>query len=883
MFGSAVYMMTGKIIGHLPVPETASIARRAAAGGMVLLKNDGTLPMKAGKIALFGSGAEDTTVCGTGSGYAFSPYRVNVRMGLENAGFTITSSLWLKNYAKAVREARNSGKKMSFIEKRFNGERPYVPDTPITDEELKAAGSADTAIYVVRRNTGENYDRKPEKGDYYLSDTEEANLRKISSAFAHTVVLLNTCVIDASVLESIPDISAIMLIGQAGMETGNAVADLLTGKVTPSGKLTDTWAKRYKDYPAAATFSSNDAQTLQEDYAEDIFVGYRHFDARRLDVVYPFGYGLSYTRFSYHDIQVTADWETIRIHLKVENAGKYAGREIVQVYTSAPTGRLIKPWQELKGYRKTDLIQPGKSGSLEVRIPTRSLASYDESKAAWIMEPGDYLIRLGTHSRDTQVIAVLRLDEEALTCQLSNQLAPDHSLPVLSYLSRPDEITDAQVIYLHAADCVTMDGASKIERKPWNAPQPKPDATLLDVADGKVRLEEFVSSLDLETLLRIVTGNGCETKHPVPARLPKGTIRPKYAGNASGKTTNQYADTLGIPAMALADGPAGLHLIGMPAASYPVGMVSAQNWDDDLLSEIGSCYGGEMEHYHVAIALGPGMNIHRDPLCGRNFEYYSEDPLVTGKTAAAFVRGLQEKHPGYGVAIKHFACNNQELDRWDTNATVSERALREIYLKGFEICVKEARPLTVMSSYNKLNGCHTSSRYDLLTDVLRGEWGFEGFVMTDWDSHSEKPYDYQAGNDLVMGGYPTDVIAAAVTGKEAQFDPDGAVHQDKISMYGGIFHKTVDAWNSFAPSAHGRDQLTVRVEKGVKLSSRVEDAEKAGYARISSQADGSTMVIYQGENRGAYLSLGDIQRSAARVLKVILENAPLKTSRKQGR
>lgn len=289
-----------------------------------------------------------------------------------------------------------------------------------------------------------------------------------------------------------------------------------------------------------------------------------------------------------------------------------------------------------------------------------------------------------------------------------------------------------------------------------------------------------------------MTGNGSETKHTVPARLAKGKVKSRFHRSASGKTTNLFADSLGIPAAALADGPAGLHLIGSPATMFLVGIVAAQTWDVEVLQKIGDAYGKEMEYYDVAICLEPGMNIHRDPLCGRNFEYYSEDPLLTGKTAASFTRGLQENHPGYGVAIKHFACNNQEIDRATMNATVSERALREIYLKGFEICVKEAAPMTVMSSYNCLNGSHTSSSRELLTDILRGEWGFDGFVMTDWDSQSEKPLDYLAGNDIVMGGYPTQILTAAMTGKEAEFDTDGAVHQDKIAMYGGMFHKNLD-------------------------------------------------------------------------------------------
>ncbi len=903
MLGNMIYMATGKLIGKLPVPETTQAASKIASEGMVLLKNDGTLPVQPQKVALFGVGAEDTVVCGTGSGYAFSPYTVSVRQGLENAGFEITSKLYFTNYNKLKKQLEKSGPKLSLIDKRFSGIR-FMMDAPrITAQELDAAKSTDTAIYVVCRNTGENFDRKAEKGDYYLTDAEEANIRMLAKTFIHTIVVLNTCVIDAAVLESIPGVSSIVLMGQAGLESGNALADILTGKVTPSGKLTDTWAKRYEDYPASATFSANDGVTLQEDYTEDIFVGYRHFDTANLDVVYPFGYGMSYTTFDYQNIRVTADWNTVTVELTVANTGKYAGREIVQVYASAPAGKLPKPYQELRGFAKTETLKPGEATVVRIEFPTNSLASYDECKAAWIMESGDYRIRVGKDSRYTEIAAVLRLDKEAVLTQLSNRMKPDHELEVREYPVPAGEETDAPVINLTAANCVTRDEASKVERKivtyqakgsAYTVPERKfqfpvvceesvetvrscPSATLLDVKAGKVSVEEFVASLDTETLLRLITGIGSETKHPVPKRTQEKIKFNPPATAASGKTTSQYTDSLGIPGLALADGPAGLHLTGEPSTSYPVGMVVAQCWDPDVAYRTGDCFGKEMEHYRATVILGPGMNIHRDPLCGRNFEYYSEDPLLTGKTAAAFTRGLQENHPGYGVAIKHFAANNQETDRINTNATISERALREIYLKGFEICVKEAKPMTVMSSYNLINGQHTSSHYELLTDILRGEWGFDGFVMTDWDSQSEKPFDFHAGNDIIMGGYPTDVIAAAINGKKAQFDKDGAIHQDKIAMYGGIFNKMVDAWGSFSPEADGKDTLKVTVAADTKLSPRVEEAVKQGFAKIKENTDGTKTVIYTGTDRGAYLPLGDIQRSAIRVLTGIMNSAQMKT------
>lgn len=894
-------MATGKLMGKLPVPAVAQTARQVAAEGMVLLKNDGVLPLKTQKIALFGAGAEDTSVCGTGSGFAFSPYVVNVRQGLENAGLEITSGRWLKTFQKAKKKGEKDNR-IPLLDKRFSGIQYLAEEPEIVREDLEEAGAADTAIYVIRRSTGENFDRRPEKGDYYLSDREEKNLRTVAGYFRHTIVVLNTCVIDAALLESISGVSAILLMGQAGMEAGNALADLLTGKITPSGRLTDTWARRYEDYPASAVFSVNDGNTLQEDYNEDIFVGYRYFDTFGIDVVYPFGYGLSYTGFAYENIRVGADWKRVTVMVTVKNTGRYSGREVVQVYATAPEGRLPKPRQELRGYGKTALLSPGASETLKITFATETLASYDESRAAWIMEPGDYLLRVGANSRSTRVEAVLRLDAEAVTRQLSNRLKPDHPLSPPMPPQREPEGTEAPVITLRAAGCVTVDNISRIKREipTWRTKQDHhtiperrfrypidceerletvracPDSTLYDVEEGKVSMEEFVASLDVETLLRIVTGTGSETKHPVPARLPKGRGRARAAMAASGKTTAQYVESLGIPAAGLCDGPAGLHLMGSPSAAYPVGMVTAQCWNPDAARRIGDCFGMEMEHYDVFVILGPGMNIHRDPLCGRNFEYYSEDPLLTGRTAAAFTEGLQTSHPGYGVALKHFAANNQETDRMTTNSTISERALREIYLKGFEICVREAKPLTVMSSYNCLNGMHTSSQYELLTDILRGEWGFDGFVMTDWDSQSEKPFDFHAGNDIIMGGYPTDLIAAAIEGRPPQFDPDGGIHQNRISMYGGVYHKKVDAWNCFFPEKGGKDTVSARVEAGKKLSPKAKKAVEEGRAVLENNADGSRTVTYYGTDRGPWLPLGDVQRCAANVLRVLMNNAPMK-------
>lgn len=868
-------MISGKQFGNLPFPQTAVASKEAALGGMVLLKNDGTLPLKTKSIALFGTGAKDTVFCGTGSGYAFSPYRISVYEGLKKAGFTITSEAWLARYEEAKKHPPK-GKKLNFIESHWGG-MTLVPEEPAIQRE-DISGQVDTAIYVISRQAGEMKDRRAVPGDYYLSAREEQNLRVLADAFRHTIVVLNTCVMDASVLESIPGISAILLMGLAGMEAGSALAEILSGIVSPSGRLTDTWAKRYEDYPASATFSANDGNVLQEDYTEDIFVGYRWFDSFGLDVQYPFGYGLSYTSFEYSNIKVEADWETVRISVDVENTGRVPGREVVQVYSSSPEGELIKPWQDLRGYAKTGLLRPGDKESVAICFPTEYLASYHEQKAAFVMEEGDYAVRIGSNSRCTRIEAWLRLDQTVIVRQVRSQLAPDHPLEIRKPAQpRPAGHSEAPVILLSAAECRTIHGVLPAETFDFSHPNHK--AAFPDVIAGKARLEDFVASLDTKTLLTIVTGDSCERKHAVPSRLGKRKYRAEYSKAASGKTTAQFMSSLGIPAAALADGPAGLHLMGTSSATYPSGMVLAQNWDQAMSSRIGDCFGLEMERAKVSVLLGPGMNIHRDPLCGRNFEYYSEDPLLSGVTAAGFTRGLQENHPGCGVSIKHFAANSQEEDRYRENATISERALREIYLRGFELCVREACPMTVMTSYNKLNGSYTSSRKDLLTGILREEWGFRGLVMSDWDTLSEKAADLMAGNDLIMSGYPAEALEAEVLGKEPAFEPDGAVHTSEISMYYGMFHKSFEIWGRFRPMKDGEDTVTARLSKGKKLSKRAQSYVEQGIADVRTAEDGVTEIVYHGTDQGKCLPVEDVRRSALRVLKLLMQNAYLSETR----
>lgn len=892
-------ILTGNL-GKLPHPENTPLIRRAAAEGIVLLENDGTLPMQAGKIALFGAGAAGTVYCGTGSGYVFTPHPVTVQEGLKNAGFRLTSSNWLKRCTDHERLVNKQDKTLSWIDRKWSGVTILAEEPEITAEDMKTA-QAETAVYVIRRNAGEGGDRKAEKGDWLLSDRERENLTAVARHYAHTVVVLNTCAMDLRFVQEIPGISAVVYMGLGGMEMGNALADVLTGRVNPCGKLTDTLAARYEDYPTAGHFADQDGSQLHPMYTEGIYVGYRYFDSFGVKPFYPFGYGRSYTDFELKTISVSCDWDKISACVQVTNTGKYAGKEVVQLYVSAPGGKLEKPYQELKAFAKTPVLQPGESRQIRLEVKTALLASFDESRSAWIMEQGNYLLRVGTSSVHTGVAATISLDGEAIVSRVTDILAVDVPIEEIHAPQRAEEAAQGIVLELRAAQCVTQDHTSKLSdsvttyvpegsdytssvndnpykpagfcREEIRPVRNCPHASFYDVAEGKVTMEEFVASLPNEVLVRICTGILEETPFAVPDRT--GVKLKKLAvAQSSGATTAQYEKTLGIPPMQLIDGPGGMHIIGCAAAAFPVGMVLAQTWNMELIEQIGQAYAHDMETYHVTVGLAPGMNIHRDPLCGRNFEYYSEDPLLAGKVAAAMTRGIQYDGKR-GVAIKHFAANNQETDRFSGMNTVSPRALREIYLKNFEICVRESRPMTVMTSYNGINGVHTSSRRDLVTHLLRGEWGFDGFVMTDWGTQSEKPLDLQAGNDIIMGGYCADWILEATVHKDPIFTEDGAVVETVNSKHGGLLKSTHLNWGSFLPQKGGRDTVSTTVVPGKKLHERVRQAVADGYARIEKHPDGSKTVTYCGVDRGIYLARGTLQECAMRILHVLLHSAAM--------
>lgn len=814
--------------------KNRDLSRRIAAEGMVLLENNGILPLdlEGKKIALFGNGARHTVQGGTGSGEVNTRTVSTVEEGLENAGAQIITKAWLDRYDAAASEAK--GKYLEKLKQKYSDSPEMAfwamfsyrnPLTvPLEEEDLLPPEEV-TAVYVLARNSGEGSDRRNVPGDYQLHQDEKDFLSSLCQHYKHVAVVLNVGgVIDTSLLRSLEGIDAILLMGQAGNSGGDALADVLSGKVTPCGHLTTTWAERYEDYPSADTFGYMNGNRDDEYYTEGIYVGYRWFDSFGKTPAYPFGYGKSYTDFSVETTRVSVEDSVITMEIQVKNTGrKYSGREVVQVYVSAPEGRLEKPYQELAAYAKTKSLQPGESETLTIRFPAARMASYDERNAAWILEKGDYILRVGTHSRTTKVTAVVHFENESVCRKLTNVLPLDCEMDCIhadrklfyAYPSEKEEMKSAERIYIEKIEENTEENNTKRSQK-GKADIANSYLTMEDVFSGKCEVSDLAEQLSVEEMALLCVGTargGQEESSTIGAAS-------RTCPGAAGDTTSELLEKRGVRNIILADGPAGLRLsprfiadkdgniieqapalgtdfmnaffhpeektIPEDAVTYyqyctgiPTETLLAQTWDVDAVYKAGDIIGSEMEEFGITLWLAPGMNIHRNPLCGRNFEYYSEDPLVSGLCAAAETQGVQA-HPGVGTTIKHFACNNLEDNRAYNNSHVTERALREIYLRGFEIAVKASQPMSIMSSYNMINGIHAANSEDLLTKVAREEWGFSGIVMTDWGTTAEAKPDLEgrlplygcssaaacikAGNDLIMPGSQDDVdeIVASV-------------------------------------------------------------------------------------------------------------------------
>ena len=718
------------------------VLREAAGETAVLLENNGVLPFKKGsKVSLFGRVQCDWFFTGYGSGGDVKkPYGVNLIDGLKNCEDLVLNTKLADMYEKFSKE--------NPIDHGVWGHWPrFYPEMPLTAEIVKEAkAESDNAVFVIGRSSGEDRENALEKGSFYITDDERMALHRICEQFDNVTILLNIgSVMDMSWLREFGSkIGAVMIVWQGGMESGNAVADLLCGKVNPCGRLTDTIAKNYEDYPSSANFGKLEYNY----YEEDIYVGYRYFETFNKDaVVYPFGYGLSYTDFDIKFDSAEQTEENVTVKCTVKNTGALAGKEVVQVYVSKSCGRLGNPAKELVAFGKTKVLAPDESETLEIVVPVERFWSYDDNGASgfafsYVMEKGEYALCVGKNVREAEKVWSYYQDETKEMQKLKQVSAPqisfnrfvntENGLEKRPVRTRSYDLK--QVILDNIGEGVQYTGDKGYK--------------LSDVENGTVSMEDFVAQLSLEELEAISRGD-YKMDSPLGAKGNAGAM-----GGILESLRNK-----GIPPMITTDGPSGIRLLSY-CSLIPNGTALASTFNTELVEKVYAKISEELREKGSDILLAPGMNIHRSHLCGRNFEYYSEDPVVTGLMGAAAVKGIQTC--GGSACPKHYACNNQEVNRTKNDSRVSERALREIYLKGFEICVKTAKPNTIMTSYNKINGVWGHYNYELCERVLRDEWGFDGVIMTDWWMRpSKRPefpqmcdqaYRVRAGVNVLMPG-----------------------------------------------------------------------------------------------------------------------------------
>lgn len=759
--------------------KNQALAFEAAAEGIVLLENDGVLPLAPCSLALYGAGAAYTIQGGSGSGEVNVRHAVSALEGLEDAGFTITTKDWIDRYDALwkqgkeafLREHRKKLRRLSakVLAELMAAEYCYPAGGRITEQEI-AACRAEACVYVLSRQSGEGHDRRDEAGSFRLDETETHNIRLCAKHFDRFVLVINSgAPVDLTPLDDMDGLNAVVYMNQLGMEGGRALSAVLTGERTPSGKLAVTWPASFRDVPFGDEFGIPGENRAR--YKEGIFVGYRWYDSFGVRPRYPFGFGRSYAAFSVKTTHVTMDGAEALVSVEVANTGKiFSGKEAVQVYVSCPQGELGKEYQRLAAFGKTRLLAPGERETLTLRVPLEALASYDEGNAETVLEAGEYVVRVGASSQETTPAARLTLPQRVVLSRHRNLCASGEPICELHVPELPAEAMPADLPTLPIDPGVfqTIRYDDTHQKETFSE-----------------KTEAFLHRFTAEDMVKFCAGTGLF-----------GENRGFRVPGAVGHTTTDYLD-LGIPNRELCDGPAGLRiqrrstigkkgkikavdasislyeflpsfvrrlLLGNPdqeqllyqfVTGFPVAAAVAQTWNTALAEAIGQAVSAEMTEYGVTWWLAPAMNIVRNPLCGRNYEYYSEDPLLSGKLAAAVTRGVQAT-PGNYVTIKHFAANNQEENRYYVSSDLDERALREIYLRGFEIAVREARPKAVMSAYNRINGVYCANSRALCTDILRGEWGFDGIVMTDWlstgDDRADEAGCLNAGVDLIMPG-----------------------------------------------------------------------------------------------------------------------------------
>lgn len=746
-----------------------ALSKEAAKEGMVLLKNDrNLLPLaKGSKIALFGKASFDYVRGGGGSGEVTVSYARNLYEGFgllkdRISVFEELSAFYRDNVKAQYQAGRAPGMTIE----------PEVPAALLK----KAAAYTDTAVITICRFSGEGWDRKSivdtenknlciteeemarrsaeifEDGDFCLTHAERAMVDLVTANFAKVIVVMNVGgMVDSSWFHDDDRIQAVLMAWQGGIEGGLAAAELLMGEGNPSGKLVDTFARELTDYPSTATFHESERYV---DYTEDIYVGYRYFetlpDAGK-KVNYPFGFGLSYTDFSLNAGAAYEDNGSIYVPVMVTNIGKTAGKEVVQAYFSAPQGALGKPARQLAAFQKTRLLQTGESQSIVLSWRIDDMASYDDlgkiKESAYVLEKGEYRFFVGVSVRDTVELPYRYvLQEDTVVRQLTRKCAPtslgkrlraDGSFEELP-LTAPVPTDANELVPLSVGETDGFAPAARAGKRYhlWTNTPAQQHRFLREVAEGNITLDEFMAQLTDEELANLLGG---QPNTGVANTFGWGNL-PEY----------------GVPNVMTADGPAGLRIApecSVYTTAWPCATQLACSWNEELVERVGEAGGAEVKENNIAVWLTPAVNIHRSPLCGRNFEYYSEDPFLTGKLAAAMVRGIQSNH--VAATVKHFALNNKETNRKNSDSRASERAVREIYLKAFEIIVKEAKPWAIMSAYNIVNGRRASENRELLEDILRGEWGFDGVVTTDWWTNGEHYKEVKAGNDIKMAtGFP---------------------------------------------------------------------------------------------------------------------------------
>ncbi|MCR5503839.1 MAG: glycoside hydrolase family 3 C-terminal domain-containing protein [Lachnospiraceae bacterium] len=750
---------------------------RNAAECTVLLKKSGQFPIeRPGDIAAYGAGVRYTIKGGTGSGEVNSKETFTIEQGLERAGFAIVSKSWLDAYDEVRKQARKKYIKELKAEARSRHENAFIFSMGKVmkepDHDLAIEKECETAVYVVARNSGEGSDRAVSEGDVRLAKSEIRDILLLNKIYDRFLLVLN--VGGALDLSPVAEVKDILLLSQLGTDCGAVLSDILLGRQNPSGKLTTTWAE-FGEYSTEGTFGDwNDNR-----YKEGIYVGYRYFDTFHKTPLFPFGYGLSYTEFKTETAGVEADRDVFTVKVHVRNTGKYAGKEVIQVYLSSPADQLDQPYQQLAAYAKTPLLESGGECELRISFKLSDFASYDEQSEGYVLEKGRYIIRAGNSSVDTVPAAAVTLDETVTTLKTRNCLGKPDFTDIKPENGKDEPVPDDITTF-------TLTAKDFEQREVSYDKEPEVDPRIKALTDEELAFLQ-IGNFDPNAKGLGVIGNAA-----------------KHLAGAAGETTSQLVSK-GIRPLIMADGPAGVRVAlryyeeggyqydaenkGMlmdsmlemmgPVAGFlykrimggkkvpqnavikehsatmiPIGTAIAQSFNTELAEAFGNIVGEEMEEFGVHLWLAPALNIHRSILCGRNFEYYSEDPLVSGETAAAITKGVQ-KHKGCGTTIKHYAANNAETNRYCNNSQVSERAMREIYLKGFGICVRKSQPKAVMTSYNLLNGTHTSEHRGLIEDVLRAEFGFEGIVMTDW------VVDIMNGPDSAYRGARSDEVAKA--------------------------------------------------------------------------------------------------------------------------